>query len=186
MLTIKSLNETLLVSDYHTVTLYEDIFPNQHGGWTLNSTDGGVQIPSWLDNFIVSHVNTTFGSSLNVHIFVPEGLSFDDIKATLKIKRNIKDVECELGYAKTHLKQLEESLDKANIPEEEYDKVLKFLLDEKEIKDKSTVGDIKNKIVEMEGALINLNNELYARIDHIKNTLAYTTDPRYINSNISS
>lgn len=186
MLTIKSLNETLLVSDIHTVTIYEDIFPNQHGGWTLNSTDGVVQIPCWLDNFIVSHVNTTFGSSLNVHVFVPEELTFDDIKRTLTLKRSITDVECELGYAKTRLKHLEESLEKANIPEEEYDKVLKFLLDTQEIKDKSTVGDIKNKIVELEGTLVNLHNELRTRIDHIKNALAYTKDPRYISSNVSS
>lgn len=180
MLTIKSLNETLSVSDIRTVTLYEDIFPNQHGGWTLNSATGSVQIPCWLDNFIVSHIDTTFGSSLNVHIFVPEELSFnDDIKSTLMLGRSIKDIECELGYAKTRLNNLEESLNKASIPEEEYDKVLKFLLDEQEIKDKSTVGDIKNKIVEMEGKLIKLNNELYARIDHIKNALAYTKDSRY-------
>ena len=100
--------------------------------------------------------------------FVPEELSFDDIKSTFLIGRSIKDIECELGYAKTRLSNLEGSLNKASIPEEEYDKVLKFLLDKQEIKDKNTVGDIKNKIVEMEGKLIKLNNELHARIDHIK------------------
>ena len=52
-------------------------------------------------------------------------------------------------------------------------------MDKQEIKDKNTVGDIKNKIVEMEGKMIKLNNELHARIDHIKNTLAYIKDSRY-------